>query len=586
MAEIIQKQGLNRQGTICILNPPQELRAWDFEENHQKLCEAISGERANRIYWDEKEKLVFFDFKGPERDGIGGVQNGKKGKGKGKGKKAAEEEEDEDEWPEDAVILDVAPQVHRFHQFGAGRWKFSVENFVSWDEDDEDEYVGRPLEILKPLQPFLITWEVMQHAGQEGQSWKKSNKKPTSVKAMPDWRNPLGFACNCAKTQPPQELLGVCASVQGLESGGSAFVAGATILGMNYLPLILTTLDPAKWQIYWGYDAQTYEICAIKITQYEIILPPETITEDVLWKINQFREKVLEALTPWEDDDAQTKRRGGPSLYVSDISSEMAELLQCVWPHPEPVVRPKKIIWSSAIGEEYSSILHPYHPFAEEFDWDSADYGQQEKSSKKAKAPKVETKKGVNKQQAKSVGEVVAYLGTQPGGQALLSKLAGHFKVKKNLLESYPELLRCTAVKGYNDHTVSLAGGNKNGVSKAGGKAQSKGKGKQKGGAADSGSNSKAKASGKGGPNIDSRIDQLLAAPEMPCVVADFDNRVKGWLRGFESRRGRVKTESAFKMLKEWVTQKERDQVRSWPSYLMVLLRNWERDTFEEGKDS
>merc|ERR1719359_2348469 len=64
IVDIMKKNGLSYTGTICLLNPPQELRAWDAEENHQRLCEAMCGEPAARVYFDEREKLLFFDFKG------------------------------------------------------------------------------------------------------------------------------------------------------------------------------------------------------------------------------------------------------------------------------------------------------------------------------------------------------------------------------------------------------------------------------------------------------------------------------------------------------------------------------------------
>merc|ERR1719330_1474794 len=127
---------------------------------------------------------------------------------------------------------------------------------------------------------------------------------------MPDWRNPVGFACHASGTLPAEEHFGVCASVQGLESGASAFVAGATVLGLNHLPLILATLDPQKWQVQLGFDEKSGEVRAIKIMHYEIDLPPETLTSDILWKVNEFRRVLLEALTPWEEPEEEVTYRG------------------------------------------------------------------------------------------------------------------------------------------------------------------------------------------------------------------------------------------------------------------------------------
>merc|ERR1711971_1131649 len=116
----------------------------------------------------------------------------------------------------------------RLHQFGAGRWKFTVESPIDlssqwdWGHDSHDNSSWRQgggwhanedgpstLELFKPLQPFLITWEVVQIAEASGGGGGKGKpKKATSVKAMPDWRNPLGFACNADDSLPAQELIG------------------------------------------------------------------------------------------------------------------------------------------------------------------------------------------------------------------------------------------------------------------------------------------------------------------------------------------------------------------------------------------
>jgi HrpA-like RNA helicase len=339
MLQIMKQQELNYSSTVIFLNPPQELRQWDAEENFQKLCEAMCGERAARVHFDDREKLLFYDFKSaPLRK-------------RGKNYSYQNQEQDvEPGFDQSPCIADVCPQAHRLHQFGAGRYKFNVESPVELQSGGgwggaENEYGTTTLELFKPLQPFLIHWEVIQHTTTyDAHTGKKSSKKPAAVKAMPDWRNPLGFACNARADLPAEELVGVCASVQGLEAGGSAFVAGATALGLNYLPLLLTTLDPVKWQVEWGFDANG-EVQAIKIMNVEIVLPPDTITADVIWKINQVRAKFLESLAPWGADDTapdmRNHRRGGKGgpkgrdrqapnshIWVGDASKEMSELLE------------------------------------------------------------------------------------------------------------------------------------------------------------------------------------------------------------------------------------------------------------------
>merc|ERR1719424_1542178 len=90
---------------------------------------------------------------------------------------------------------------------------------------------------------------------------------------------------------------------------------------------------------------------------------------------------------------------------------------------------------------------------------------------------------------------------------------------------------------------------------------------------------------GKGGAAMDARIVQLCQVPDIAVQSVDFDSRVRTWFVRFAQRRGPKELENAFELLGEWCTKKERSQVRSWPSYLMVLLRNWERNEFEGGAE-
>lgn len=592
MLDIMKKQDLNYNATVCYLNPPAELRAWNAEENHQKLCEAMCGEYAQRVHWDEREKLLFFDFKGkPPPKGKRGVRA---------------QPEEASEFDDCQVIEDVCAQAHRLHQFGAGRYKFSVESPIElttsggWGDHNQDNY--SKLELLKPMQPFLIQWEVVQHTSQ---SW---SKKPASVKAMPDWRNPMGFACNARADLPAEELIGVCASVQGLESGGSAFVAGATALGLNYLPVLLCTLNPTKWDLQWGFDAQTGEVKSIKIMHYELVLPPETITEDILWRINQIRAKLRESLTPWARDDAvpdlRNSRKGGKGggqarsgggnqyIWIGDVSQEMGELLAEIWPTPDPVQRrTNKVLYCSAAGyldeddEADPEVLTALHPLAEEMDWTAMNHSNhwesEPKKSKKAKGQGdgLGNRQGVSQKEMQAVQGVMKYLKACNGQQASLTVLCKRFPVKKKLLAKFSDVISVTQVYNENEHMVKMTGSGSNGYEepkkskKGGGKAAGKGDSASKGG-------------GKGGKNakneiLDARIGQLCSIQDIAVKPVDFDSRVRTWFVRFQQRRGLRALEAAFDVLGEWCTKKERDQVRSWPSYLMVLLRNWEREAFE-----
>uniref|UniRef100_A0A7S2LBD3 Uncharacterized protein n=1 Tax=Zooxanthella nutricula TaxID=1333877 RepID=A0A7S2LBD3_9DINO len=405
---------------------------------------------------------------------------------------------------------------------------------------------------------------------------------------MPDWRNPVGFACHAGGTHPAEEHFGVCASVQGLESGASAFVAGATVLGLNHLPLLLVTLDPEKWQVQLGYDYNTGEVAAIKIMHYEIQLPPETLTYDVLWKVNRVRQVLLDALTPWEENSRDAPPRGGKGggrgpgfgyIWVGDVSHEMSELLAEVWPTPEPVNRPKRVAWTSAVGEMVSQVHQWLQPLAEEFDWDAADtrhsqpqgggQGKQSKSSKASAADQEVVKK------------IADHLRKQQGQEDRMSALCGRFRTSPKVLQKGGGMFDIRPHSNGQDFVVRLAGGT-NGFASWEVGGSKKGGGGKGGGAKGGGKSSSSKGGASPTAGVDRRIEELCRAPGVACQLADFDNRVRRFIQHFERRRGREAASAAFEMLAEWCARKERDQVRSWTAYLMVLLRNWEQTTFPE----
>jgi hypothetical protein len=431
---------------------------------------------------------------------------------------------------------------------------------------------------------------------------------------MPDWRNPLGYACNARADLPAEELLGVCASIQGLESGGSAFVAGASALGMNYLPLLLCTLDPSRWELQWGFDSQTGEVVAIKIMHFELVTPPDTFTADVIWKINAIRAKIRESLTPWGTNDSvpDTRRdsgqkgggRGGgrdrdsagnPYIWVSDLSEEIADLLQDIWPTPDPVQKSKKVHWCSACGEvdeeydENPEVLTPLHPLAEEMDWTAME--AKESKSQKSKKGKNGTqgdilghRPNVSQKDMQAIKGILKYLSNKPyPHEDKLSSLCGRFQTNKKTLAKFTDVFSCTELDRSEWNVRVIASGN--GYEEPAKKGKGGGKGSAKAAAKASKGGGKGGGSSKSNAALDARIAELCRIPDIAVHPVDFDSRVRTWFVRFERRHGKRELENAFEVLGEWCTKKVRDSVRSWPSYLMVLLRNWERNEFEGGED-
>jgi len=489
-------------------------------------------------------------------------------------------------WDENVpVIQDVCSQAHRLHQFGAGRWKFNVESPL--ENGDWDGQAGQPttMEIFKPFHPFLINWEIVQ-LGQK----KKGVKKPGTVKAMPDWRNPLGFACNCDDSLPAQELIGVCASVQGLQSGSQAFVAGASVLGMNHLPLLLSTLDPRKYELKYGFTNDSSDVRAVRILHHEIYLPPGTLTQDVLWKMNQVRAKALEALTPWEPQGSGYQRYRGQSrsggvrgqyIWVGDISQEMLSLLEEVWDSPDPVVEPRHLRWCNAWMELEDDLLSLLQPLVEGRYFEAA-----MPSSGAALMPKSK-----NKQAAKGKGahpapwpgaggevadapvnELMKYLASLPWPhEEKLSAIGGRFHLSKKTLSRYTHLVQATFSDSGHE-VVRLVG--YPGTAQPNGRTSRKEAPRGQAAAAGAG----ARGSARGTFTYEAKIKQLVSQDDIMCSEKDFDSTVRNWLQRFEQRRGSGTLNQCFTMLSESLANK--DNVKAWPKYLLVLVRNWEKAEF------
>jgi len=531
--DIMRKRGLDLQGTVALLNPPVST-----EPECQELCVALCGEMARRIHLEQQ--LVLFEFD-RSHDPYGAWHQSEDGPPLGR-----------------QVLADVCPQAHRMHQFGAGRWKFNVE----FPCEQGGVPTHGPVEILKPVQPFLLSWEVVQHTTQ-----RTGGGKAKGVKAMPDWRNPVGFACHCqTREEPPAEHLGICASVQGLESGASAFVAGTTALGLNFLPLLLTTLDCVKWQVFFGYDPQTWDLRGVKIMQYEIVLPAGTLDSEVLWYINQVRAAFLESLTPEaEDSHGQPGGRAGGRgpgfghIWVGDASEQIRELLEWVWDEPEPAQPCKRLHWVNA-SEQVLEVHEWLNPLTEEPNWDSVQL-------QAAAGQKGRGRNDAAKSDGRDVVQKVAdYVKQKKKEDVTLTAVVRRFKVKKAVLQSFPDILELVAhpSKAHEYHVRLATGGGKK---QKGGKASGKG------------------ASGKGASQtsgLGARIQRLCRTPGIPITADDFHPAVKKVLDDFERRHGNARADLAFKMLEDTCLQKERSQVRSWKAYLITLLRNWETSNFPE----
>jgi len=375
---------------------------------------------------------------------------------------------------------------------------------------------------------------------------------------------------------------------------------------LNYLPLLLCTLDAAKFDLQWGFDSQTGEVRTVKIMQFEIAVPPETITADVLWHINTIRGKLRESLTPWSKDDSRPDTRssgkggskgrysnstGSQHIWVGDISAEMGALLEEIWPTPDPVERWKsKVLYCSAAGELDEDdegdpeVLTSFYPLAEEMDW-SAMNNVRESESKKSKNKKGNQNDGlgnrpnVSKADLQAVKGMLEVLWSKPyPHEEKLSSLCGRFPgANKKLLQKFTDIVSIT--QAGNEFLVRATGSGGNGWHEEH-KSGKKAKGGKGGGSKES------KGGGKGARNakndaLDGSIADLCRLPEIAVEPVDFDSRVRTWFVRFQQRRGQRAMDNAFDELGKWLTKKERAQVRSWPSYLMVLLRNWERNEFE-----
>ncbi|CAE7198896.1 kif7, partial [Symbiodinium natans] len=384
-------------------------------EEITELCEEMCGEEPETVIIDEKAKMALAGF--------------------------AHSTEKEALDHEEVLLWDVPSSIHRLHMFGSGRYRFYVER-RGLEEP--------PVEVFKPVHPFMLQWDVLTHPG------KSTKKKPPTVKGMCDWRNPMGFACHVDDSRPPTEFVGCCASIQGLEGGAQAFVSGASVLPMRFLPVLLSTLCPERWCVAWGVDVGSSEVRAVRILHHELVnLPQKSLAPPVLEAINALRTGLREALYPaswwtwdgWEagSRSASTGRhrgrqeeRDGDLLDLPDLSHLLRQLMEAL-PDSVAVQRPKKMKWRAATTfsqqdwEEEESFLRGLQPLSQEDARVHADAG---------------SGKDVDFQ------ELVDFL--VRNGECTIGSLPGKIRRPKKQLEKRPDLFEIFATK--KDCVVRLAG--------------------------------------------------------------------------------------------------------------------------------
>merc|ERR1719428_1483114 len=76
---------------------------------------------------------------------------------------------------------------------------------------------------------------------------------------------------------------------------------------------------------------------------------------------------------------------------------------------------------------------------------------------------------------------------------------------------------------------------------------------------------------------VNSEIRSLLGRNAV-LISQDFDLRVRQHLHALYTSGGRQKIRGALEMLHTSTLQKDRDSVRSWPAYLVTLLRKYDSE--------
>ncbi|CAK9001817.1 unnamed protein product [Durusdinium trenchii] len=597
LLDLMLKNSLDPHNTVGIFVPTGE-----DEDSISELAANMCGEQPEQVLVIEKAKMALVSFQHTaEQDAL-----------------------DHD----DVLLWDVPSSIHRLHMFGSGRYRFFVER-----SDKE------PVELFKPIHPFMLQWDVLTHPGGS----VNNKKKPPTVKGMCDWRNPLGFACHVDETLPPTEFVGCCASVQGLEGGAQAFVAGSTVLPLRFLPLLLTTLCPERWALNWAVD-QNGEVWGVRILHHELVnLPAKTLAPEVLEAINFLRVQLQEALypaswwdewnEPWNESGARHAR--GPKdrddlVETPDLSESLQSLLQMLpQAHGKLLQHPKKLRWRPAatFSEEWDDdSLRPLQPLS------TGEDGSEEIGSKEFKnvieyltahgeclvkdLPKSMQK---NKKQFGKRPDLFELQQTKKG--SLLVRLAGAPATKKNGNQGQRGSARAHGrEKPLVDAIIRLLKGRKEGGPMGLGELGSQehvkdlltqqkvqlqkikpflqafpsvfemgedGHGQLAvqlcGGGFDFKSVPKSRSTKGAHPGSGRRKGGSLVTEHItslcsqsPALAADFDGRVKGLLQDIQEKEGADGLDECFDMLHEWLSKKEeRSSINNWTAYIMKLLRNW-----------
>jgi len=585
----MEKYELDPQNTVGIFVPTGE-----DEDSISELAAAMCGEEPEQVYVIEKAKIALVSFKHTtEKDAL---------------------------HHEDVLLWDVPSSIHRLHMFGSGRYRFFVER-----ADKE------PVELFKPLHPFMLQWDALTHPGDSA----NTKKKPSTVKGMCDWRNPLGFACHVDDSLPPTEFVGCCASIQGLEGGAQAFVAGTTVLPLRFLPLLLTTLCPERWALYWAFD-NSGEAQGVRILHHELLnLPAKTLAYEVLEAMNELRSQLQEALCPaswwdweWNEPGVGSKTRGQKDrddlLETPDLSQYLMNLLK-VLPHGELQQGPKKPRWTAAatFSEDWEDeTLRPLQPLAtEEAPRESSgkefrsiiEYLTKHGECSNSQLPKkmqlskkqfeqrpelfdiqttkkgftirlvgVQSKNGQGKRgsegsahgsREKPLVDAIVRLLKSRGGPVGLGELGSQEQIKDLLTKQKSHLQKIRAFLTAFPNHFEIGNDDRGQVA-----VQLSGNGFDFTSVPSKSRSTKGANPGsgrrKGGSLLAENIASLCS--HSPALKEDFDGRVRGLLQDVQDQQGADGLEECFDMLHEWLSKKEeRGSINNWTAYIMKLLRNW-----------
>ncbi|CAE7283372.1 unnamed protein product [Symbiodinium sp. CCMP2456] len=199
--------------------------------------------------------------------------------------KEKEEEEDEEmaEMP-----VDIAMDLHIFHQFTRGKASVSSQMDLSdirssHDSQDECEKAEpTPIVVKKPVHPYQIKWQV-HAAGEEDRKGRAAMKRT----GLPGCYHPLGFMCDVSK----RRWLACCSHVQ-YTQGSICFLSGMTLLKPWQARNFLLMIDPQAANLALRCTADG-SVTAVKMFGQELRV--ELTKEDMSF-VDSFRSMMRDAL--------------------------------------------------------------------------------------------------------------------------------------------------------------------------------------------------------------------------------------------------------------------------------------------------